>query len=814
MNNSVCVFNSTVDNINVNIRSRSTDPSSNTPIKIHVGEGGHVQHFNTTTVIQPDEPQLLTEQELIRCRNQLRQYYKSNCKIRLLPWMTRDPRNRLEMKNLFISLYLICEVPNAIEVSVQVQHYKEVLPSSSPYRALIRGKAGAGKTTLLEKLALDWAEEKLPHTHNEIPLLFLIRMKSVVKGDTLINAIFKQRLLGIEIERMFKTKLSNYIDNNSDKVIILVDAVDEYGGEYGTDEPGEIENIIRNEYLSEACVIATTRPWRAFQIIDKSPDVYIGQNYEVKGYTQVQVKEYVEQFFGSKVEMANTLLNQMNMTGISTGIATIPVMCMLICILYRDHKAVLPDTISDLYELLYEYLMQCNRKDNLEQVSERDKVETVDKLAKLAFYGLRNKQMCFEEGEYIDANVLRNACKMGLLLQINLTTESEDQTSFPAGLSSLPLIKNYYEFFHKTFQEWFAARYLASKEINSLNQICEQTIPDIQTCLDFELPLRFLSGSKVPVVSEVPTKCLLRIVQNTQDLSDFNDNKLDLPKTKEFQEFLELLVKCNMESKSKGRFNHLLNDVFEKCNAHFTNATSMTLHALAYMLKFGGALNGCPHCGKPSSDFCPHQLRILDFKIGCYSADTNSDIDILWGEFEAVGKQYYKRCQLLSNEPEEKLQAIFEQVKNMLPQGIPHLSLARTLAFSKLCKFMETWKGDYIFMEKVIQNIPFTRITNFTINGVNLSNNCELLCKNLTTMTSLRKVDLGCTSLEVQHCSFIGKMLGSLHELRTLNLPKNKLQEIGEIVEQLHCVPNLTRLDLETTHLTSNSMSLLGKNLK
>ncbi|XP_033099638.1 NLR family CARD domain-containing protein 4-like isoform X2 [Anneissia japonica] len=809
---------SEVGNLNVSavVHSKNDPQSETTGAKFHMDSGASINQLNMTIYQHTyGHPSALTEVELFRCRDDLRSYYKTNCKIRLLPWLKRDPRNRLEMKDLFINLYLLYEMPNAFDIEVRINKYSDVFPLTpgEGMRTIIRGKAGAGKTTLLEKLALEWAEGSLPPTYSDKPLLFLLKMKHITSNDTLVDAVFRQGLFGRNIQKL-KSKLNVFIEDNPKKIILLLDAVDEYSG-YGSN--GQLDSIIHNDSMKCAFVIVTTRPWRAFEILDRSPDTYSSRNYEVKGYSQEQVRGYVSRFFEKKSEMGECLLKQLKETGLDTGIATIPIMCMLICALFRKRKS-LPKTMSKIYKALYDYFIQHYDEDKNDstKVCKNEQLDTFKKLGKLAFSGLMQNKLIFEKNEFVDVNLLSNAYKMGLVLQSNPNIMSDNDAETKTPVSEEGEESDYYDFFHKTFQEWFGARYLADKDIVAFKHLCEPVFTDINSCLDKELLLVFLSGENCKVAGLVTSE-LVRVLLNCPYLGDYNENKLALQKTRSMQEFIELVLKCNRESQSQGSLNDLLNKVFEKqCCARFTNITTSTLQAITYMLKFGGATNNCESQNESSSADCmsTFKLRIEDLKISCFRAETNGDIDNLWGEFHAVGEQHKEKCKNLSILPNYKLQSYLEEVKDDLPEGVQHLPLAHKLAFADTCKFIQKWKGDYTYMGCVVENICFSEITNLTINGIDMSDHCEILCKNLENMKSLKKVDLCSTSLKVMHCRYIGKMLESLPCLCVLNLYENMLEDVREIVQRLEYIRCLTRLDLDVTNLTTESIAALAQNLK
>ncbi len=99
-------------------------------------------------------------------------------------------------------------------------------------RILITAESGHGKSTLLKKIAYDWAVSRSDdaHQNEESPLskyelVFLLEINKMKGNLNIMDEIFTQKLL--PQNQFGKKDLENYVIQNPEKVLILLDGVDE-----------------------------------------------------------------------------------------------------------------------------------------------------------------------------------------------------------------------------------------------------------------------------------------------------------------------------------------------------------------------------------------------------------------------------------------------------------------------------------------------------------------------------------------------------------------------------------------------------------
>ena len=189
-----------------------------------------------------------------RCREKLKLEYKSSrSKIPLLPGMPEEFAN---MDDLYVDLELSENQKHPAGVTEKKLESPHDLCNlkdkhgNTLKRALVRGGPGSGKTMLVSKLAYDWATKGLQNT--KCDMLFTLDLREVTKDMDLIDIIQDQLL-----PKVSKRQLLEYIENNANSIIYLLDGFDEIANtNVGTD----LKLVLSNKWLQESLVIVTTRP--------------------------------------------------------------------------------------------------------------------------------------------------------------------------------------------------------------------------------------------------------------------------------------------------------------------------------------------------------------------------------------------------------------------------------------------------------------------------------------------------------------------------------------------------------------------------
>ena len=352
-----------------------------------------------------------------------------------------------------------------------------------------------GKTTLSLKIAYDWAMKKMPEKFPSIQLVFLIKCRDM-KCD-ILEAINDQLLPLEKVD--LKKKLPKFIEQQQDKLLLVVDGLDE------TPKGAEkhVMNLLSQKYLTKCYVVATSRQEKGLEVRK-----YFDTLLEIKGYSEDDIELYIKRYFGDPLDIpeeldlaeeeldlaeeeldfaeeeldpaeeeldlaSDRLIDKLKYDSPLKTLAINPLNTVLLCVVFEDYGGQLPSNLTELYdEIVHCITKQYCAKYNFEV---EDKVFKTYKeiLGKLAYNGLVKDSLYFLES---DLNADRIQCtEMGFLYkEVSTQNIKPDHT---------------YWFLHKTFQEYLAAFYFTNtfKKVDTMVEKLKDTAKFMQV-------LMFVSG--------------------------------------------------------------------------------------------------------------------------------------------------------------------------------------------------------------------------------------------------------------------------------------------------------------------------------
>ena len=340
----------------------------------------------------------------------------------------------------------------------------------------------------------------------------------------------------------------------------LFDGYDEAPLSFQEGNCGDIKHILSSKWLSQSCLIMTTR-------LHKVSDI----NVRYKSYVQVELTglsvkskvHYAAKFFDipfgylawvciktkhmyivdssddsvveppankiEEVESVASLLAKIRSIEALRQICRYPIMLTMVCFLWKEEQ----DATYVLTRLYFEALIHM-AKHWLVKISEGEEMDVSDirelvdgllvKLGKVALDGLLENKLLFA-GKDFDPEILNEACEVGLV-----SKERKRSKLNPVSFVC---------FLHKTFQEMSAGYYWASLANND-PELFESYLNEVDEMEDKELLLRFCCGFsesgkaiKVILPRVVHSSCVLReyIQQEQREFQCFlghEDKTLDL----------------------------------------------------------------------------------------------------------------------------------------------------------------------------------------------------------------------------------------------------------------------------------------------
>ena len=239
-----------------------------------------------------------------------------------------------------------------VKEDLSYQEFRKLIsPGKPPYRILLIGEAGVGKTTFLAKLANDWRTGK---DFEDIELLFRVPFREAERTEIFGDIVGKYLS---DASRPGK-RLDEYVRKNQNKVMILLDGMDECAGDIK--DCRALFDIMRGEKYKECVVIITSRP-RSDDQISRLETFRKFTRISVEGFDEASITEYVSKFFqgseGLGEDLQQFLSHDRERHGVfSTVMAPFPIYLAMLCHLWQHASArnefMTLETVSQLTNLM------------------------------------------------------------------------------------------------------------------------------------------------------------------------------------------------------------------------------------------------------------------------------------------------------------------------------------------------------------------------------------------------------------------------------------------------------------------------------
>ena len=346
---------------------------------------------------------------------------------------------------------------------------------------LIQGSPGSGKTTLASKICIEWSKGNLIQHYLLVILLKLRdpRIDGIISMDKVINCTVGDSNFASEVVRDIE-----FIDGK--RILLLLEGWDELP------EKKQYEsfysNIISGNILKKGDVLITSRP----SSIGSIPKRFITRHIAILGFSEDQVEQYLDHCFtDSSFELKDSLkyrfLLQLNSNPLLKSLAYVPVNLSILVHVFKQHKAKLPSTLTELYQqYVLLKLSLYNQRVSNDNVVLADLnnlpshvLEGLNELSKLSYCGISDKKLHYTQHE------IERYCK--LHRSVPLDYDGMGLLQVENHLLNRDSYKTYH-FLHKTVQEFLAAWHVTQME-EQKNIILE----NLQT-EDFEMVLVFYAG--------------------------------------------------------------------------------------------------------------------------------------------------------------------------------------------------------------------------------------------------------------------------------------------------------------------------------
>ena len=395
-----------------------------------------------------------------KCQEQLKSYYNTFSKVKIIPW---DDSSSIEINEIYTPLNWVRDhrKPSGV-TQEELEDYTDMF-KGKPTRMLVYGRPGIGKSTFCKKAAYDWSKA-LKEILNNFIILLLIKLRDVCDLEDIRDVLRASKLLAsdgpISVDSLY-----DYIINNQDKVLLILDGYDEYSC---AKEHSPILAIWKGEQLRDCHVIVTTRQLKCDELRGPSH-----VQLEVQGFKSWErIKTFARKFLVREQDL-DEFMSFLDEKDIG-DMAEIPLLLLMLCNLWEGkyHVELLKsraDIFTQFIQTILNHKGGSHQPMPFQEVTSTEAKEDLSNLGKVAFEALLQDRLYVRCSE-LPGNISRSFQKLsevGLFQIVNLTSLNPEKGAY---------------FIHKSVQEFLAAWHIKEEVLS----IKGESTPSLSKVESFE----------------------------------------------------------------------------------------------------------------------------------------------------------------------------------------------------------------------------------------------------------------------------------------------------------------------------------------
>ena len=342
-------------------------------------------------------------------------------------------------------------------------------------RVIVKGEPASGKTMFLKKICKEWS---ILHTKQKEPVSSDIR-DTLGQYDLLIPIILRMVKRGASLEQTIEEQIDlndkqlltlHYMLKKTERIVLILDGLDEYN----TKTSRHITDMMKGNTFkhviitSRAEAVNKTQEWK--QIMYKEA--------ELKGFSDENIKLYIDKFFKTSKEMASSLISHVFQKDSNLlELARNPGSLSMLCILHKDQIPIHAMNREQLYQEYVAFLLsRWEQRQNPEgEKTSRSEIlkqyhEILVKFGQLADI---NRKPYYVDGEYKHKSDDEDSMELSFPMDHIKSTIGEDAFSYGYLYKSHPsscLTSSRYSFIHKTVHEFFLAYFIEHHNLELFKQ--------------------------------------------------------------------------------------------------------------------------------------------------------------------------------------------------------------------------------------------------------------------------------------------------------------------------------------------------------
>ncbi|XP_039618030.1 NACHT, LRR and PYD domains-containing protein 3-like [Polypterus senegalus] len=365
---------------------------------------------------------------------------------------------------------------------------------TAPHIIVVSGVAGIGKTTMVQKIMFDWARGT---QYQKFSFVFLFKFSELNLLDTETEPQMPLTRLIVRHYKYHNDPRLREILQKPESLLFIFDGLDEYKHKLDFTQdrlcsnPDDyfpvhilVTSLVKRTLLKGCSVLITTRP-TALEAMDMER---VDRFAEILGFFPEQRLMYFKKFFGD-TDLGSEGFHYIEENDILYTMCFNPSYSWIICSVLKSHfktpeeeRGAAPRTVTDLFVMFLHNILTKHRRDT------EDQRGILIKLGKMAYYGVANKTLMFQDKFEISTfglqSVLSSQFLSGFLKEILQRESTLGQMTCT--------------FYHLTLQEFMAACFFYLDPSGGVGEL----LVKLDLCKDgrFEILTRFLAGLARPSV--------------------------------------------------------------------------------------------------------------------------------------------------------------------------------------------------------------------------------------------------------------------------------------------------------------------------
>ena len=365
------------------------------------------------------------------------------------PWC--EDELQLKLSNIFTRLQIVSRKKERSVLTGDSVNMTDVFKSHpechNPRVVLIEGNPGMGKTTYCQKLAYDWSVGEIPPDASfpEVNILLLLKCRDMHMKTANIEEAIDDQLLPHDANKREKEDLFHFIRSNQSRILLVLDGLDELR----EDLLEGFLPLIQGKVFSNVYLMLTARHEAGMKARR-----YCDTLLELVGYTKDDVENYIKKYFISHEDqsLADKMIQKLNGDRHLKELTANPLNTALLCLLCEETRGEFPSKRTKMYDDLVACALRRYFAKRGISLGDEDPVgrcaSELNQLGKMAFEALLKNHLYFTQDE------MKSPPTVDFLRLPFLSREPSVSKIRPTPC---------YAFTHKTFQEYFAAFYLAQQ---------------------------------------------------------------------------------------------------------------------------------------------------------------------------------------------------------------------------------------------------------------------------------------------------------------------------------------------------------------